>query len=272
MSVEDAILQALAPYGLSAIIADNRSHVEAISGKPIGNKAAKTTVSALKHRDAQAHDGETAYAFCSRIFNRLGVVLRLAWNGQLMIGAPDYKQDPLYRLVQDFDQSQVGDRFLADPPIEITDSNDGQFSHVIVRGAPLDAVGQTQTARPSASVAATDINAQRPAYASTAAAYKPLYVKDKNARDALRCTARAQLEHGTRAAQAFRVVGEVDGFVAQTGAIWSVDTIADVRIDAHDMHEDMWILERVFTQSRDGGQRTRLTLLPVGTLVLGSAA
>lgn len=65
------------------------------------------------------------------------------------------------------------------------------------------------------------------------------------------------------------MVGEVDGFVSSTGRIWQVDTIARVVVAAYDLDEEMWVLERVLTQDVGQGQKTRLTLIPKGALVLG---
>lgn len=272
VGVLEAILEALAPYGMSAIVGNDRSQVAAISGKPLAGQAKPTPVAALKHRDAQAQDGETAYGFCSRIFTRLGVVLRMAWDGTLLVTSPDYEQAPAYAVAQTFGESAPGDLLLADPPIEIVDTNDGQYSHIIVRGNATDEPGQTQTTRAYAEVSAAEFLASFPAYRSEVQPHKPLYIKDKNARDSERARNRAILEHGARASRAFRITGEVDGFVANSGAIWTIDTTVDVRIDAAGIRDTFWILERTLTQSRDGGQRTRLVMIPRGALVLGEAA
>lgn len=260
------VLRVMGPYGFPAVVADDRANVDVITGRAISGKAPTTPVEALKHKDAQAQPGESAYALCARVLTRLGVMLRLSWDGQLMITRPDYEQQASYRLVQDFDGRTPGDRFYGD--IEIIDTNEGQFSECAVRGQKVDVSSQTATARPVAVVKSTDVNAARPPYSSDIAVYKPRIVIDKSARDNDRTKSVGKLALGLAAKDAFTVSGTVDGFVAQTGAIWSIDTAARVFI-AGRIDEDMWILSRTLMQDVNEGQRTQVTLIPKGALVFG---
>ena len=116
---------------------------------------------------------------------------------------------------------------------------------------------------------AEDLNPDHPAYSATAAPYKPLLITDKNARDAEACARVATLALGLRAANARSVTGSVDGFVSMTGRVYNVNTVAWVVVEADGIDEDMWVSEVVRTLDRNGGQKTRLTLLPLGALVLG---
>ncbi len=269
--VTDAVLSALRPYGFTTIIGDSAGSVDAITGRPIGGRRAPVVVDALKHTDAKAQEGETAYAFCARIFTRLGVALRCAVDGTLLVTAPDYDQEPAYTLVQSFAPgAPEGDVMLGDPPIVVHDTNDGQFSECVVRGAQPDKDGQARTAEPKSTTTAASILPSRSVYRSPIAApYKPKNIKDKNARDAQRAASVAKLALGLRAADAFSVTCSVDGFRSTTGRVWAVDTIARVFIEAAAIDEPMWIAERVLEQTRQGGQRTTLKLLPKGALVLG---
>lgn len=267
--VGTAVLAALEPYGFDSLIGDNAANASLITGKPIGGGATAVVVDALKHQEAQAQDGETAYGFGSRIFSRLGVALRVAADGTLLLAAPDYDQEAAYTVVQDFDGGTAGDRFLADPPIEEVDTNEGQFASCTVRGSRADNAGTTQTAAPRATVTAAELNPRRPAYISEAAAHKPLELKDKNARDVERCRNVAKLALGIRAAKAYVITGRVDGLVSQTGRVWSVNTVVRVVIEAYGLDEDMWIIGRDLMGSRDRGQMTRLEIIPKGALVLG---
>lgn len=268
--VEQVILDILRPFGFTKIVADSRAHVDAISGRPIGGPKPSLTTSALKIRDAHVHEGETAYDYIKRIVTRLGVQLRMTADseGTLLIQAPDYDQDPSYTLVDGFGGPRQGDYLIGD--IEIEDTNDDQFSECTVRGEPIDAAAQTQTNRPIGRVTSAELFPDRPPYKSSSAAiYKPKFVRDKSSRDHERAVSVAKLELGVPASKAFVISGEVDGWIAQTGRVWTVDTIATVDIAAIGFHEDMWVLERVLVQDTRGGQRTRLKLIPKGALVLG---
>jgi prophage tail gpP-like protein len=265
------VLEALMPYGFEDIIADSDADVSAITGKPLGRagKRKRKNTSAMKQSEAQAHDGEAAYAFAARIFTRLAVALRMSPTGQLMLTAPNYDQDAAYTLVQSFDPDVPGDRFLAEPPITIIDTNDGQFSECILRGARADKPGTTQTSTPEVRITSAELNPARPAYQSVAAAYKPLIIKDKCSRDPERAMSVAKLALGIRAAKAFVVKGYVDGVISTTGRVWSVDTVARTRVDAWGLDEDMWILGRELMGDKDKGQLTMLELLPKHALQLG---
>lgn len=267
--VIDFVLKILSEFGFSVAVTDSRIHVNAISGRPVpGSGAAPIAVQALKHGEAKIQDGETAYAAAARILTRLGMCLRFTEDNQnILVCRPDYDQQPAYAIVQSADVSVPGDRWIAD--IDIHETNDNQFSECRVRGQRNDTAGATTTAPPDATVQAFDVVHPLAAYTSTAMPFKPLILKDKSCVSLERATSVAKLALGGRAKDAFAIGGEVDGLVSQTGRIWTVDTIASVRIDVIDFQEPMWLLERVLMQDAKGGQHTRLKVIPPGTLTLG---
>jgi hypothetical protein len=275
--VSKVILDAFAPYtpplgDFWAIATDASSHVDAITGKRRDGKKQAIDVETLKHQEAHAQDGESAYRFASRIFTRLGVCLRMHQDGTLLVGSPDYEQAPLYTVHQTFGDPVRGAN-RAFGKVEIVDTNDDQYSMCTVRGQSGDKRGEKQCARPNASIEAANQFTHRRTYQSTAAPFKPLIVTDKRARDAERCNNSAIQALGRKGKEAFQVNLTVDGVLAfcqdGTFAPWQVDTVCRTIIHAIGHDEPMWILERVFSLSRDGGQSTRLKLIPLGALVLG---
>lgn len=264
----DVVLRALSPFGFTEILADTAASRNARSGKPIGTKAAPLDVAALKINEAAAQDGEKAYSFCARIFTRMGVALRCAPDGRLLLQAPDYNQEPAYTVSQTFGDVGPGDRFL--DGLDIEDTNDDQFSSCTVSGLAPDKRGKTRTARPQVEVAQSlDAGGIRAPYSSTVAPYKPLILKDKSARDSKRCENVATLAMGLRAGKAYCVTGEVDGFISSTGRVWTIDTMARVVVEADGVDENMYLVARTLMQSRERGQTTRLRFIPRGALVLG---
>jgi hypothetical protein len=265
VGVEEAILKALAPYGFNSIVTDSRAHVNALAGVVVKGRKAPTDLRKLKHQDAQAQHGETCYAFITRIVTRLGVCVRLDVNGTVLVSAPDYTQSALYNLVQG---EGVGDRFIGS--IEITDTNDDQFSEVRTTGKRSTKASTSLTARPVGTLTADEAFGDLPCkYRSIAAAHKPKVIQDKHARDHERTISVAKLALGIRAHKAYQISGTVDGFVSQTGAVWSVDTVAHVKIDADNINGNFWILEREFTLDDHDGAKTKLKLIPLGSLLLG---
>lgn len=267
-SIEEAILAAMRPYGFTSIEVDEAATAQAKAGvKIVSRKTKKTTLGDLKHNRAAAQENETAYQFCSRIVTRLGAVLRVSPTGVLQICVPDYEQAPVATVVQTFGKTypREVDPFIGD--VHIHDSNDNQFSECTIRGQQQ--LDTTQTQRPVARILDSEVHPLRACYSSTAANFKPKILRDKSARDLQRAKNSATLELGARAVDAFWVDGEVDGFVAGSGAIWTIDTMVSTIIEAEDLNEDMYLVERTMVQDHQGGQRTRLRLLPKGALVLG---
>lgn len=284
--VTSVILEAMSPYGFDTIIGDTAASRNAKIGKKISGAKQALQVDAIKHKDCQAQEGESVYAFCSRIFNRLGCALHVNHEGVLLLSAPDYEQQPSYTLVQDFDGSNPGDRMLDGFSIE--DTNEGQFSECVVRGVAGDSGRQTRSTQPIGRVVTADpvISLGTEAFptvprdledfgghtyrsVASVAPYKPRFIRDKNARDKARCVNVAKLVLGMAAAKAYVLTCEVDGMRSKEGKVWTVDTIATVVIEAFAISEPMWVLERVLVIDRNGGQKTRLKLIPVGSLVLG---
>lgn len=269
--LEDVILDAMRAYGFVKIDADPIADVSVKTGKPVSKRGGggKINKGLLQTQEAKVQEGERAYQFCTRILTRLGVTMRMTVDGTLLLVAPNYDQEVAYTVVQDFDRTTEGDRFFG--PISIRSTNDDQFADVRVRGLAYDKRGRKQSATPEAIVAATDVLPTRSQYSSFAAAYKRLEILDKDSRDVKACTSVAKLALGVRAANAFMVSGMVDGFISSTGRVWQVDTLARVVIAAEAMDEEMYLLERSMIQDREGGQRTQLTFIPKGALIIGDA-
>lgn len=271
--VSQVVLAAMLPYGFNVIGIASALNVSARMGKPIANKGTPLTksVAALKHQECQAQEGETAYAFCDRIFTRLGLCLHVDNAGALLLRAPNYTQEKAYTVKQSFSGSgptgEDVDVFTGS--VEEHDTNDGQFSEVQVRGLRRDDVGQTKTAEPNATVTASSFMPTRSVYRSQGAAYKPKIIKDKMARDSARSESVAKLVLSLPAKDAYFITGTVDGIVSKSGRVWQPDTIAHVYVEALGVDEEMWIVERTLRQDRNSGQTTELKLLPKNALVLG---
>lgn len=267
VSATDILLDALRDYGFTTIIGDARASVEAITGKPIGSRGPAIPLEQLKVQQAQGGEAESAYNFCARICNHLGVCLRVDANGTLLVSAPDYEQDPIYTIVQSFDGSgPIGDRILS---LTITDTNENQYSECEVRGqAAMKKKRQVARREPLSLLSGSVAFPDRPPYRSSIAPFKPKRIVDRKARDEARCEAVAELALGLRAADAFVISVELDGFLSTTGRVWAVDTVADIHAEAFGIRESMWIKSRTLTRGRDG-DKTQLELIPLGSLSLG---
>lgn len=271
VDVGTMVLTAFAPYGFTSVLTDSRSTVNALTGVQVGGRKPPTDIKKLKHEAAQANEGESAYQFAARLVTRLGTCIRLTVDGVILICAPDYTQDPVSRLMQG-SGDESADCFIG--AVKEHDTNDGQFSEVKVRGSRRTTPDTTESARPQQVLpmqAREALGAIPSIYRSTVAPYKPKTVKDKYSGDAEKCLSYAKLIFGMHAKDAYYITGEVDGFVSKTGAVWTVDTVVNVRIDKLGINARMWILERVLTLD-ERGTRTTLKLIPLGALLLGDVA
>ena len=277
------ILEALAPYGFDTVIADSTGHVSVITGGSLSGRAPTRNLDELKEKDWQVQPGEAAYRYCQRLCSRHGLVLRVNHEGTILIVSPDYDQTAAYSLHQSRDQQPGSNRLVNG--YEVVETNDGQFSHCVVSGAshhdrtrsqstaPFGAVAWDNYAPPTTGfgeeVTFEPLPAALHAYRSQGAAYKPLFRRDKKAADADRCSNWAARLIGYRAASAWQLKAEVDGWVSAEGLVWSVDTIASVYLeDFGGLRADLWIHEVERSLDSEGGQKTRLTLIPKGALVL----
>jgi hypothetical protein len=267
VDVTAVVLRALGPYGFDRVEAGTRASVSALTGKPIGGRPQRfTPVRDLKHRDAVGHEGETVYAFVARIVTRLGQCLRLRADGVLSIEEPDFEQDPIATVVRTTRPFAQADYFIGN--LRVHETNEGQFSECTVRGQRLLDPDQAAAARPHA-VAASSVLPGRSAYRSPWAPYKPKFFKDKSAPGSPQAANVAHFELGMRAATAFGIEGEVDGWLSRSGAIWQVNTVARVFHERRGIDEAMWLSELTRHEDGDAGQRTRLHFIPLGALILG---
>ena len=269
VSVTDIILDVMSAYGFTSIVGDSAASVQAMTGKAIGGRAVGATVEALKAKDLQAHEGETAYQFCARVITRLGLALRVDATDEtrLLVSAPDYDQEELYSV----GDGEGCDRFIQ---WSITDTNDAQFSECVCRGVRHDDATSTQSNTPKATVNSTDLSETFFAYSSTCHPDKPRYLHDKSARDVPRAKNAATLALGLPAKDAFVIHGEVYGMKSRTGALWASDTVARCRISlpmvrGAGLDAPMYVLGKTWKMSRDGGQSTSLDLIPLGAFRLG---
>jgi len=284
--VTEVINEVMSHYGFDEVIAESENDVSIKTGKPIeGWSDAGWSLEALTHKEAQPHPGETAYSYCSRIFARVGVVMHVNATGELICSRPHYEQSSSYALTCG-DSRVDADMMLSE--VTISDTNDGQFSEVVLLGEATDKAGQTRANRPVYRAQVGDaidrngtpyqdastekLRAGRHSYLSDeGAVYKPKIVVDKRTRDASMAKLVAGLAMGTRAANAYQLRCSVDGVRARTGAVWTVNTMVDVSIPILGINEPMFILERQISVSRTGGQVTSLTLIPKYSLVLDAA-
>jgi hypothetical protein len=89
--------------------------------------------------------------------------------------------------------------------------------------------------------------------------YRLLAVKDKTARNQDQLDRLAVREVGERLKELLVYEVEVQGHVAPSGAIWSVNTMVDVVDEECDIAEPLWIAHRRLSYDSAGGAKTMMT-------------
>jgi len=280
------VLDIMRPFGFQQVFANAEDDVDVKVGVKVGRRGKeKIVIEDLKTQDCQCQESETAYGLCDRLLNRLGVILRVDVDGNLMLCRPRYDQDVAYTLVSDFLNQTRGNRML--DGWRIVDTNRNQFSEVCVRGERADHGAQTSSALPQsrvgvkptfrppntpfAKIPLVELTRGRHSYKSddSVAPYKPKFHLDKKCRDAQRATSLCKLIHGIKSKDAFVIDCTVDGWVSTEGRIWTVDTVARVVVEAIGLDANFWVLERTITLDRGEGQKTSLKLVPLNSVVIG---
>lgn len=89
--------------------------------------------------------------------------------------------------------------------------------------------------------------------------YRLLAVRDKRARNQDQLDRLAVREVGERLKELLVYEVEVQGHVAPSGAIWSVNTMVDVVDEECDIAEPLWIAHRRLSFDSNGGAKTNMT-------------
>jgi prophage tail gpP-like protein len=284
--VRDVILDVLGPYGFDSIVFDTSADVGAISGKNLQGRAPAVALNDIKLKDFQSpNKGDmSAYQYCASLFTRFGLVLRTDREGKLLLGQPDFEQAAAYTVEQDRFRFYDGDLMMGD--INWTDTNDGQHSHYVVRGGKNESPSATSATSPVAGVIVPDyslpddapfakvsLEALKPGrhlYRSTASPYKPKFWRDEKSLEVARALSFARSMAAQRGSSGFQVKCTVDGLLSRTQRIWAIDTIGRVVVGDIGLDENMWLLETTKHGSRQGGQHTELTWVPLHSLDLRS--
>jgi prophage tail gpP-like protein len=287
--VSEVILEVMGHYGFTEIDVDPDTDVRVRSGQPLpGRQPIGIELEKLKERDLEASPGESAYQFCSRVFSRLGVVLRTNAEGKLLLSRPNYNQDPVVTLIEG--RFRVPGAIRCLPSVSIRESNEGLFSEVVALGRKLDDVNATLAGKPigrvvwagGAAPAGTPFSDVKTklidfegnglplwAYRSPLAPYKSKIILAKKCRDQERAERFAEYTFGLRNVGGYMVECEVRGFKSPGGHIWCYDQIVRFRCSTWDIDEQMWVLGRTFSGDDKGGYKTKFKLIPKGALQLG---
>lgn len=283
--LSDAILDLMGPFGYDSIVSDAAANIKAVSGRALPGGIPIIQVDTLKGKDVQIKPGERIYQKAAELTARLGFRLATDHDGQLLIDTPDYGQPPVYTVAQG---GTVRDADAIEGDVEESDTNEGQYSEIVVEGKAPDRKKTKSASRPVNGII-IDGAPRSEAFTNTPLetsprfrhhyegegrhASCPFYTQVQKSRDRDWCLAMAKTILGNQAPRAYTLRHACTGIVSRSGRrVWALNTQGRVVVPELDIDETMWLFGREFVVDDKGGEVARLTWLPSGALILGDAS
>lgn len=264
--LDDALLEAMGPVAVLSITDfENILFSEARAGKHIKRKKRKRR--RRKLQDYKSKPGEGIYEFCNRLVARHGATIQPTLDrNQVVLDAPDYTQTPLYTLTRTDDPTRSNANTI------VTGEADRDYSsfptYAIftgVVGAPgAPTAGMTKVFKmvelakafnsEMGEILSRAIEPERPELITdvTGLLYRLLYHRDQEARtpEDLELGAKRAIAERLKNTLCYRctVKGHAD---PRTGAIYTINTMANVNDAITGVNEPLWISKRTL-RYRDG--------------------
>jgi len=240
---------------------------------------------ALTVQDAKPHAGEGCYAYLDRLLRRLGLTLWAAADGSgVVIDKADFTSAPAAKLTHkrtdpsqnNVTHSRVDKDWTSQPSCIVAtgfgggkDVEKSRLRVIMVNelvgldadGQPLPEVqailaryksAKVLTVRPELAPFARPLGDQKIA--------RPFFLKDDESKNLAQLEAFTRREMATRQAHALQANYDVVGHTFN-GHPWAVNTSVAVEDEVHGLTQTLWVLEKTFTKTRQGGTTSSLKLI-----------
>lgn len=283
MTLQAAVQLACSPCGITIVLGDAAVVRNARTGKRPGGRAAPKDFLTLSLQDLRPDSGQGIYDYVNRLAVRHGVTAQpvLARN-ELLLQAPNYDQDPLYQLRRSFEpgganriKRGVARRdFSSFPTYTVALGLGG--TDAATEKTPRNASGLIDSALLTPETQAVAVSGRRkPAPGGPDAdgkLYRLLSLHDRTARTREQVNALAFRAIWDRLKETLTYRCTLRGHTdPDTGAIYAIDTIADIQDDVADVNERMWVYRRRLSYSPQGGAETELECWRIGAYQLGAS-
>lgn len=203
-------------------------------------------------RDARPRMRETVWEFIDRHCRRFGVMCWVDARGRLVIGAPDYDQEPIMRLVRTLAPTTEEPNNILEGGS--TERWDGLSSEVTVYGRAHGQDGSRSHFVGHATNPNVDV-------------HRPVVIHDPSCRTTEEAQRRADEELGRQREDAFFLEYDVPHH-GQGSRLYAIDTVLDVLDEEAAVEGLFYVVGRTFTCSREEGAKTRLRLVPLGAITV----
>ena len=292
-TLADFLRRLFSPYGWvndEHFLTDNIANRAATAG-PRGlklSKAKKQFGQELKDRklhQTKPYNHESVFHFASRVAQRFGLWIWPSVDGEkLIVSKPDYEQDPVFTLRRNragngnILSGAVRYDMSDQPAIIIADgfSGGGEFGKSRIKAYAVNPIlGLTDEGEHTAEVTALlkrfpdaveqTLPAASFAFRATDIPFRPMFLHDDESKtqEQLNSFVKRELSLMLRKALTCHYVVEGHGMdVEGQLSAWTPDTLVDVRDDAAELSETMYVLGVHYSKRRGGtGTTTRLDLV-----------
>jgi prophage tail gpP-like protein len=283
MTIGEMILEVFKPWGITGVLSDGGLTRDIRTGKQ-PYQPDPLDLEQLRLEDLRAEENQGVMEFASRIVARHGFTIQPAGTRDtVLIVRPQYAQPALYPLERPGNiHEAIADRNYTNvPTVTLGRGRAGGNKHQVggsrsvfptFSGGAPSSIG---TLREVLAITTADNNlavtrelrydpkkGDNTVYGYTPPVYKPLFFRDKDSRND------AQVERAVRRMVAERLREtlsynvEVRGHSESTsGAVWALDTIAQVNDSLEQVREPLWIADRTFYDDGTSGPMTEMLAL-----------
>jgi hypothetical protein len=286
MDLGDALLLLFRPFGIDGLVGNYNLTRNLLTGKVPHVGDPLRTFKEAKLRDFKVQENMGTHEVADKICARHGFMLRpTGFRNIVAVVEPLFGQEPLYRLTKpgNVKSGHARRSYAEAPSVTIATNWSGITGQQLtgIRGvfpsfgplAPNElgtfAEVQRITQQALGAFRDTRVNWKKPNIkVEDDVLYRPMFYKDKDSRTT------GQVERGIRRELARRLKDclvyscELRGHrEVASGAVYAIDTMAQVRDETEDVDERMWVLERTF-QNTGSGPTTQLKLVLPGAIAL----
>lgn len=287
----DALLMLFRPYGIRTLSADSDLARNLLTGKNPYKGGPDKAFKEARLTDFKIEENTGTWEVADEIVSRHGFTIQaVGLRSWLAVVKPNYKQAPLYRFAKPINllSGSVATRNYSNvPTVTIATgwaagNQPGLQINPMVGQYPtfgelaLNPIGKNAEVERIASSenGGDELQSKRVDWrkvqseAEDFVLYRPLFFKDKKSRTIQQMERVIRKDLSRRLKDTMVYSAELFGHRdPASGAVYAVDTMCHVTDENEDVDEDLWVLEREF--SNDGsGPRTKLQLIRPGSIDL----
>ncbi len=288
----DALLMLFKPFGIRTLSGDSNLSRNLLTGVNPYKGGPDRSYKAARLTDFKVEENQGTWEIAEEIVSRHGFTLQSVVGDRtwLAVVEPNYKQDVTYRLERPGNllEGSKASRDYADvPTVTIATgwavgNQPGLQINPMLGQYPtfgelaINPIGKNQEVERAASPenGGDELQSRRVDWkkvqseAEDFVLYRPLFYKDKKSRSIQQMERLIKKDLSRRLKETLVYTARIRGHRDPVSrAIYAIDTMAHVSDDTEDVSEDLWVLEREFTN--DGsGPRTTLQLIRPGSITL----